>query len=78
MTKFKRSGPTAKHINTRIKSDEGEPAVTEEGVFTGYASVFGNTDSYGEVPRVSGRFPGVLVSSDVGPDDEHREDTRDL
>lgn len=66
MTKFKRSGPTAKHINTRIKSDEGEPAVTEEGVFTGYASVFGNTDSYGEVV-VKGAFAESLESQDAFP-----------
>lgn len=66
MTKFKRSGPTAKHINTRIKSDEGEPAVTEEGVFTGYASVFGNTDSYGEVV-VKGAFAESLEAQDAFP-----------
>lgn len=69
--KIKRGGVTAKHINTRIKSAEDAPDdnagdVTDEGVFTGYASVFGNTDSYGEVV-VKGAFAESLEAQPVFP-----------
>lgn len=39
---------TTKHINTELKAAP-ESSDDAEGVFTGYASIFGNVDSYGEV-----------------------------
>lgn len=66
MAEFKRGGPSAKHINTQIKSAPDEASVSDEGVFTGYASVFGNTDSYGEVV-VKGAFADSLESQEAFP-----------
>lgn len=65
MTYVKRGGVTAKHINTRIKAaSEDDPVISEEGVFTGYASVFGNIDSYGEVV-VKGAFKSSLEEREL-------------
>lgn len=64
-----------KHINTLIKSVDGPPgggtdseraSGTKAGTFTGYASVFGNVDSYGDVV-VKGAFADSLKSQDSFP-----------
>lgn len=56
---------TTKHITTHIKtpdSNSGDP----EGTFTGYASVFGNVDSYGDVV-VKGAFAESLEKQSTYP-----------
>lgn len=55
---------TTKHINTRIKT--ADPEGSPEGTFTGYASVFGNVDSYGDVV-VKGAFEESLATQKVFP-----------
>ena len=83
---------TTKHINTELKAAP-ESSDDAEGVFTGYASIFGNVDSYGEVV-VKGAFaeslreqPSVPVywshqmsnpMMNIGKTIELREDDRGL
>ena len=83
---------TTKHINTELKAAP-ESSGDAEGVFTGYASIFGNVDSYGEVV-VKGAFaeslreqPSVPVywshqmsnpMMNIGKTIELREDDRGL
>ena len=43
--KHKNANPAMKHRQVAFKAD----AVNEDGTFKGYASVFGNVDSYGEI-----------------------------
>lgn len=56
---------STKHINTQIKAPEAS-SEEPEGTFTGYASVFGNVDSYGEMV-VKGAFAESLEAQDVFP-----------
>lgn len=56
---------STKHINTQIKSVDGSPE-DPEGTFTGYASVFGNIDSYGEMV-VKGAFAQSLEDQAAYP-----------
>lgn len=56
---------TTKHINTELKAAP-ESSDEAEGVFTGYASIFGNVDSYGEVV-VKGAFAESLKAQPSVP-----------
>lgn len=52
---------STKHINTQIKAAEPD---APEGTFTGYASVFGNVDSYGEVVKAGAFAESLKAQSD--------------
>lgn len=56
---------STKHINTALKAPP-EGSDDPEGTFTGYASVFGNVDSYGEVV-VKGAFADALKAQSTYP-----------
>lgn len=56
---------STKHINTALKAPP-EGSDDPEGTFTGYASVFGNVDSYGEVV-VKGAFEDALKAQSTYP-----------